>query len=142
MQASDEQAFSNLNKISEQAAFGLIRKVLACGVNLKRVYVDTVGNPDKYRQKFEYEFKGQEIKFTVESKADDTYPVVSAASICAKVTRDHELEQWQYKENYEPDRQPDKDFDCGYPSHPKTKAWLKRHFDEVFAFPQLVRFSW
>lgn len=25
---------------------------------------------------------------------------------------------------------------------PKTKAWLRRHVDPVFGFPQFVRFSW
>ena len=33
-----------------------------------------------------------------ESKADDTYPVVSAASIIAKVSRDNLLEQWDFVE--------------------------------------------
>lgn len=25
---------------------------------------------------------------------------------------------------------------------PKTKAWLRKHVDPVFGFPQFVRFSW
>lgn len=28
------------------------------------------------------------------------------------------------------------------PPDPKTKAWLRRHVEPVFGFPQLVRFSW
>ena len=30
----------------------------------------------------------------------------------------------------------------GYPGDPATKSWLKHAFEEVFAFPRLVRFSW
>lgn len=34
------------------------------------------------------------------------------------------------------------DFGCGYPSDPKSKQWLNDNFDDVFAYPTLVRFSW
>jgi ribonuclease H2 subunit A len=74
--------------------------VLATGVNLKKVYVDTVGIPEKYKAMFEREFQGEGLEFTVESKADDTFPVVSAASICAKVTRDHGIIDWKYTEDF------------------------------------------
>ena len=30
----------------------------------------------------------------------------------------------------------------GYPSDPKTQAWLKNHVEPTFGFPKLVRFSW
>jgi ribonuclease H2 subunit A len=79
-----------------------------------------------------------ELEIIVESKADDTYPVVSAASICAKVTRDKVLEEWQFKEKKEFSN----DYGCGYPSDPKTKQWLRDNLDPVFGFPSLVRFSW
>lgn len=36
------------------------------------------------------------IEIISESKADDTYPVVSAASIVAKVNRDHLLKDWTF----------------------------------------------
>ena len=53
----------------------------------------------------------------VESKADDTYPVVSAASICAKVTRDHALNDFEYKEK----KEFSKEVGCGYPGDKITK---------------------
>lgn len=48
-----------------------------------QVYIDTVGDPDKYRVKISERFPS--IKFVVAKKADSLYPVVSGASIVAKV---------------------------------------------------------
>ena len=49
-----------------------------------QVYVDTVGDPDKHRERLEQRFPGLGISFTVCPKADSIYPIVSAASIVAK----------------------------------------------------------
>ena len=78
----------------------------------------------------------------VESKADDTYPVVSAASIMAKVTRDHELKKWKFEEKAEVSDNFSTEFGCGYPGDKITVNWLKKHCDPVFGFPSIVRFSW
>lgn len=45
--------------------------------------MDTVGDPDKYCAKLSERFPS--IKFVVAKKADSLYPVVSGASIVAKV---------------------------------------------------------
>jgi ribonuclease H2 subunit A len=54
-----------------------------------QVFIDTVGDPDRYKAKLERAFPG--IAFTVCPKADSLYPIVSAASIAAKVLRDTSL---------------------------------------------------
>jgi ribonuclease H2 subunit A len=127
----------NLNALSHDSAIGLIQRAIDAGVNVAEVYVDTVGDPDKYQAKLSEIFNG--IKVTVAKKADSTYPIVSAASICAKVARDLALKTWNFKEDVV---MTDVPYGSGYPSDPATKKYLSENVDKIFGFPQIVRFSW
>ena len=122
----------NLNSISHDTCAGLIRRAVSAGVNVREVYVDTVGDPERYQEKLQGIFPL--IKITVSKKADSLYPIVSAASICAKVTRDFHVKQI-------PDHS-GVPVGSGYPGDQRTIDWLKAGFDPVFAFPDTVRFSW
>ncbi|MBD3361672.1 ribonuclease HII [Candidatus Woesearchaeota archaeon] len=73
----------------------------------------------------------KDIKLVVSHKADLKYPVVSAASIIAKVTRDKEIEKLKKKVGM--------DFGSGYPSDPNTRHFLELHLDKC---PDIVRHSW
>lgn len=127
----------SLNQVSMDSAIGLIRTAKKSGVNIEHIFVDTVGPPEKYQAYLKSLFP--EYKITVAKKADSTYPIVSAASICAKVTRDHALLTWTFKEGHEITY---KEFGSGYPADPVTKKFLADNYDMVFGYPQLVRFSW
>lgn len=127
----------NLNEISHDSAIGLITRILNIGVLLTEVYLDTVGDAEKYRAKLSERFPS--IKFVVSKKADSLYPVVSGASIVAKVTRDRTLREWIFEETAE---NMHRNFGSGYPGDPETKAWLTDHKHMIFGFPSLVRFSW
>ncbi|XP_044262058.1 ribonuclease H2 subunit A isoform X2 [Tribolium madens] len=127
----------SLNQVSMDAAINLIKGALEAGVNVSHVYVDTVGPPEKYQAYLKGLFP--QLGVTVAKKADSTYPIVSAASICAKVTRDHALKVWAFGEELEVGRE---DFGSGYPGDPNTKKFLVQWRDPVFGYPQLVRFSW
>jgi ribonuclease H2 subunit A len=133
----------SLNKISTDAACELIRNALKEGVNVTEVYVDTVGNPGKYEELLRKQFSN-EIIFTVTAKADSLFPVVSAASIVAKVTRDRVVSKWVYRENTDDLTNPifDNKVGSGYPADPYTKSWLNKNCEDVFGFPSIVRFSW
>lgn len=126
----------NLNSISHDTAIDLIKSVQDAGIEVAEVYVDTVGSPEKYQAELKRRFPN--INITVESKADATYPIVSAASICAKVCRDKTVRTWKFID----DSKTGSDYGSGYPSDPKTKAWLRQNVDQIFGFPNFVRFSW
>lgn len=138
MLADSNKGGKNLNNISHDTAIDLINKVKATGVRVRRVILDTVGDPKKYKGLLTYRLDDPSIEIIVESKADFNYPVVSAASICAKVTRDKVLAEWNFPEKKEFDME----LGCGYPGDPKTKDWLQRNIDKTYGFPTLVRFSW
>lgn len=128
----------NLNALSHDTAIDMIKKVLAKGVNLKELYIDTVGIEHLYQQKLERIFP--DINITVTKKADDKFPICSAASICAKVTRDQVIEQWRHIESVK--CATGASLGSGYPGDPITKKWIATALDNVFGFPSIVRFSW
>jgi len=73
------------------------------------------------------------VQIVSEHKADATYPIVSAASIIAKVERDKAISE--LKRMYG-------DMGSGYAADPKTleflESWIKRHG----SYPEFVRKSW
>lgn len=120
----------NLNDQAHDTTMDLIRRVLASRIEIAELYVDTVGPPDKYQRKLSSAFPSIG-KVVVTKKADSLYPVVSLASICAKVTRDLSLED-QLSNNP----------GSGYPSDPNTVQWLRDNMDKLFGWGPLVRYSW
>lgn len=73
------------------------------------------------------------ISIVSEHKADKTYPIVSAASIIAKVERDKEIAKLADKYG---------DFGSGYPSDPRTTAFLMKCIRKMEEYPDFVRKSW
>jgi ribonuclease HII len=70
-------------------------------------------------------------KIIAEHKADLNHPVVAAASILAKVTRDKEIEKikQEIKQN----------IGSGYPSDPTTQEFLKKNYKK---YPDIFRKTW
>jgi ribonuclease H, mammalian HI/archaeal HII subfamily len=65
--------------------------------------------------------------------ADRLFPVVSAASILAKVSRDREIEKLKKEVG---------DFGSGYPSDPRTVKFLKEWIASKKSPPPFTRLSW
>lgn len=103
-------------EVSMNSAINLIQNAIESGVFVAEIYVDTVGPPEKYQARLEKIFPG--IKIVVAKKADSTYPIVSAASICAKVSRDHALKAWKFNVN---ENKEEIAYGSGYPNDPATK---------------------
>ncbi len=101
-----------------------------------KVYVDASDvNETRYGENIR-EFLPEELKnirIISEHHADRTYPIVSAASIIAKVTRDSVIANLHLHYG---------DFGSGYITDPKTieflKSWRRTHTE----FPPIVRLSW
>lgn len=135
----------NLNAQAMDATIELIKDVFAKGVNVKEIYIDTIGKPEVYQAKLERIFPT--TKITVAKKADSLYPCVSAASVCAKVTRDAALEvaYQSYVAKWGPGDEPAvaaAGWGSGYPSDARATTWLKDNMDPVFGWANECRFSW
>ena len=102
----------NLNSLSYDTVYSILDRIAKAGVNVHHVYVDTLGKPETYKKQLSDRFP--RYQFTVTSKADSLFPVVGAASIFAKVTRDFNLEHWQPTAADSLDF--DRNFGSGYPS--------------------------
>ncbi|XP_071827797.1 ribonuclease H2 subunit A-like [Apostichopus japonicus] len=127
----------SLNQVSMDSAISLLRLAIESGAKIKEVYVDTVGDASKYQAKLQALFPTLDI--TVTPKADSKFPIVSAASICAKVVRDRVIQSWKFKEGTVSATD---NYGSGYPSDPATKRWLSENVDPIFGFPRFIRFSW
>ncbi|KAK4167293.1 ribonuclease H2 subunit A [Cladorrhinum sp. PSN259] len=128
----------NLNAQAMDTTVALIKHVYSLGVNIKEIYVDTIGQPHTYQAKLERIFPT--AKITVAKKADSLYPCVSAASVCAKVTRDLALEAlWK---QHSPEEE-EIGWGSGYPSDQRCASWLKNNMHPVFGWGTAeTRFSW
>ncbi|MEM4472294.1 MAG: ribonuclease HII [Archaeoglobaceae archaeon] len=69
------------------------------------------------------------VEVIAEHGADERYPIVSSASIIAKVEREREIERLKMEVG---------DFGSGYASDPKTIEFLKKQKE----FPSFVRKKW
>ena len=75
-----------------------------------------------------------DVEFTAEHGADDSFPVVSAASIVAKSARESHVEELHSKYGY--------DFASGYPHDKPTINFLERYLDQEGELPPETRRSW
>lgn len=117
----------NLNRLEAKKSAEILNEF-----NPDKAIVDCPSNNiEAFRIYLKRLLKNKKIELVLEHKADVNYPVVSAASILAKVTRDNEIVKIKNQIGI--------DFGSGYMSDPKTVEFLKNNFEN---YPELFRKSW
>ncbi len=94
---------------------------------LTAVFSVSAERPQTYG--FSLPYPKQLPELVIEPKADLNHPPCGAASIFAKVHRDARIHALG-------------EVGSGYPSDPKTRAWLQGFVDRDEAFPASVRTRW
>ncbi len=129
----DMRKVMTLNEIEVNAFSNIIQKLKpdicyidSADVNEKRFANDILAN---------LSFRPDIIS---KHKADDIYPIVSAASIIAKTKRDEEIrniaKELEKKLNFP--------MGSGYPADPLTQKFLRKWLDRYKNLPPYVRRSW
>jgi len=117
----------NLNKLEARKTADIINLFKP-----DKVIVDVPSNNIKsYKEYLLGLIKNKKIELVLEHKADLNYPVVSAASILAKVTRDNEIEKIKKEIKI--------DFGSGYMADSKTVSFLEKYHEKYY---DLFRKSW
>ena len=128
----------NLNQVEALAAGAIINELTKSLSEEQKadltIIVDcpSINTSSWKKQLLEYVIE-KKLKIKCEHKADFNYPVVSAASIIAKTTRDSLIEDLKKQFNI--------DFGSGYPADPKTKDFLKKNVNNQ-TYKGLFRESW
>jgi ribonuclease HII len=117
----------NLNKLEARKSAEIINLLKP-----DKAIIDAPSNNIKsYKEYLLGYIKNKKIKLVLEHKADLNYPIVSAASILAKVTRDAEIEKIKKKIKI--------DLGSGYMADPKTIEFLEKYYEK---HSELFRKSW
>lgn len=121
---------SNLNRLEYDA---LCRMILAAQPD--QIFIDAFLPPQKLAAKLVGDFP--RLTVVAEWKADENHPIVSAASIVAKVIRDRQIDALKGEHG---------EIGSGYPSDPKTKRWLRAQVLKnrlaLHDLPSFIRTKW
>ncbi|WGI16892.1 ribonuclease HII [Methanonatronarchaeum sp. AMET-Sl] len=90
-------------------------------------------NEDRFADKIQRELDSDK-EFISKHGADDIYPVVSAASILAKVQRDREIKKLEKKTG--------RVIGTGYPHDKRTIRYIENHLKKTGDLPPNTRRSW
>ena len=128
VEVDDSVSLRGLNRLEAKVMASVINNIGA-----DEVYVDCCDvNPERYR-----DYIGQHLSCSPKvhsmHHADAINVVVSAASIVAKITRDHEVEQIRKKYRA---------IGSGYPSDDRTMRFIRRWVKKNGSAPEFARKSW
>ncbi len=125
--AVDSKSY-NLNLLECDAMAFLLNEINS---RPEEVYIDLPStNSFSFVSYFTSRLANKKIKIVAEHKADDVYPIVSAASVLAKVERDKQVKELEKKYNVK--------IGSGYPADPVTKEFIQKNYSKYPFF----RKSW
>lgn len=122
----------NLDKIE---AMKMAQIIDMCDAN--KIYVDSLEfNSQKFKQLITSFLKNKNVNMIVENYCDETYPVVGAASIIAKVERDKAIDEIKKKVGF--------DFGVGYSHDERTIQFVEKLIkgNKGKELPPYIRKSW
>lgn len=132
----------NLNDLSLTCVHDLLKEYLGHQVPVATIYMDMLGPVSTaeaiVKQAMRHSASLRQV--VVETKADAKYQVVGAASILAKVIRDHFIQNLNTQHILY--RTKDSEMGSGYPSDAITRAWLRSKYLPVIGMPLIIRSSW
>ena len=118
-----------LNRLEELKMAEIINKLKP---NI--IYIDAVDvNEERFGASIKNLLQYKPIKIISKHKADDIYPIVSAASIIAKDKRDSIIDELKRKYG---------DMGSGYPSDKRTTNFIRQWVKKKKNVPDFVRASW
>jgi ribonuclease HII len=121
----------NLDKLEAMKVADIISMI-----NAEKIYVDSIEqNCEKFENMIkEFLPKEKNVKLIVRNYLDENIPVVSAASIVAKVERDKEIEEIKKKVNF--------DFGVGYSHDERTRIFIEKILQTEDQPPSYLRIHW
>ncbi len=125
-----ERLEENLNSVQLEATAALVDEFRP-----ELVYFDVPANPggiSRYCHRLR-KLVGPGPQLIGENRADQRWPIVSAASIVAKVKRDEAIQELHQEYG---------DFGWGYPGESKTREFLHRWYEAHGELPGCVRMKW
>mgnify|MGYP000145908897 CR=1 FL=1 len=106
-------------------------------LNADKIYVDSIEQNSGKFERMIREFLPEDrkdVELVVKNYLDESNPVVSAASIIAKVERDREIEQIKRRVNF--------DFGVGYSHDERTRVFIERILQTEEEPPNYLRVHW
>lgn len=104
-------------------------------VDADLIYIDSLEqNCEKFENLIRSYLNNKNVKLVVKNYLDESVPVVSAASIIAKVERDRALDNLKTQYNY--------DFGTGYPHDERVIKFIENLIIEKKEIPNFVRRTW
>ena len=122
----------NLDKLEAMKIAEIINVIEA-----DKIYVDSIEQNCEKFEKMIREFLHEDkrnVKLVVKNYLDESVPIVSAASIVAKVVRDREIEEIKKMVNF--------DFGVGYSHDERTREFIERILQTEEEPPRYLRIHW